>query len=69
MEAIVAIMETGTVTVDDLREAEQLIRRAEGRVTTRRKRLEEEEITLRKEQDRHAKLVEQYRQQHCRETA
>ncbi len=54
-----------TVTVDDLRSAELDIKRAVGRVETRRKRLAEEEAALLQARERHADLVKAYGQQHC----
>lgn len=58
---------TKEVTVDDLREAEMLIKRAEGRVATRRKRLIQEEIELSKTREVHAELIKAYQTQHCKD--
>lgn len=54
-----------TVTVDDLRDAESVVKRAEKRVATRRKALEQEETKLAQAKEGHAGIMEAYRQQHC----
>jgi outer membrane protein TolC len=56
---------TKAVTIDDLQQAEILIKRARGRVETRRAKLAEEETALRDEINKHAALVDQYGKQHC----
>jgi len=58
---------TKGVTVDDLQKAELAIKRAEGRVATKRKHLVEEEAGLVKARESHAEIVRTYQEQHCAE--